>query len=133
MSMGLIKDLNAEHRALMKALDMIRAEQGLTEKAQLLVDKTRNALLAHLDREEKEFYPVMRKAAETNNQLKDTLKVMGEEMDQIATKAMAAFNNWTAGKGQGRFVTDFNNLYELLEARIKREEHALYAKYLRLQ
>lgn len=132
MSMVLIKELNAEHKVLLKALDLIKQENGLTDKVRQLLPKTAEQLKAHLAKEEAEFYPPMRKAAETNESLRSTLQVMGKEMDEIAEKTLSAFSLWMAGKGSASFVTDFASLYDILDARIKREEHSLYARYLKL-
>ena len=64
--------------------------------------------------------------------LRSTLQVMGKEMDEIAEKTLSAFSLWMEGKGSASFVTDFTSLYDILDARIKREEHSLYARYLTL-
>ncbi len=132
MNLNLIRDLNAEHAVLSEALARIEAEGALTDAAKRMLANARSALLAHLEREEREFYPVMRKAAETNESLRSTLASMGVEMQGISARTLDLIDHWIAGKGSDTFATDVRALRDSLGDRIRREEHSLYAKYIKL-
>ncbi len=147
MNVHLIRDLNAEHSILMATLEAIRARGALDGETRVLLARARAALVAHLDKEEREFYPVMRAAAEDNEVLRDTLRVMGQEMDAIAASALQAIDSWIDGvSGTGgvsgtdgadnadsaSFSESFDAFVSLLTDRIQREERSLYARYLKL-
>ncbi len=137
MPTKLIQELNAEHAALVKALKTIASDKAaspaaLSPAARALLPKIRLALTKHLEKEEAAFYPPMRRAAETNPSLKELLRVMGAEMDEIASRALALLDTWIAGGGAASFSADFDSLLATLGARIQREEHQLYARYLKL-
>ncbi len=144
MNINLIRDLNGEHTILLATLEAIRARGALDAETRTLLARVRSALVAHLDKEEREFYPVMRAAAQTNEALRDTLRVMGQEMDAIAGSALSAIDSWIGGTGGGgvtggadyagdmSFSESFNAFVSLLTDRIQREERTLYSRYLKL-
>jgi len=137
MKLDLIKELNADHARLASTLGRIGERATLDEEAVRLLKEARAQLVAHLAKEDRELYPDMRAAAEKNENLRETLKVMGHEMEDISAKAISLIDGWIAGKGAGsvpagRFAEDFAWLFSLLKDRILREENKLYAKYLKL-
>ena len=132
MNVTLIRELNADHAILMRAVDTIHSARGYSEEVRDLLVKTRSALIRHLEKEEKEFYPVMRVAADKNPELKNTLTVMGLEMDQIANKALELIESWIRNDGGPSFTDEFGAFRTILSERISREEKSLYAKYLKL-
>lgn len=132
MPMNLIRELNAEHAVLARILVDIGAQTCLNERVQHVLPELKAALLRHLEREERDFYPVMIKAAQTNSSLAELLKIMGSEMDEIAARALSLIDQWQKGEGAVSFVEDFEALRNTLSQRIRREEHSLYAKYLKI-
>ena len=133
-----IRDLNGEHSILLATLEAIRARGALDAETRTLLSRARAALVAHLDKEEREFYPVMRAAAEQSEALRETLRVMGQEMDAIAASALSTIDSWIGGTGgadhadYASFSESFDAFVSLLTDRIQREERSLYAKYLKL-
>lgn len=132
MKLQLIRELNSDHLQLVSCLDSMKGKKLQDKDTIELIKKFKNLVLAHLEKEEKEFYPIMLKAAETNDILKDLLRVMGLEMEEISKKAMMLIALWEQGKGAERFASDFSSLYTILKDRIKREETRLYSKFLKL-
>lgn len=132
MKFDLIKELNADHSALVEMLKRIGAKGIIDDDTVKQLQEFRAALIAHLQKEDREFYPVMNKDAETNPALAETLKVMGMEMEQLADKALKMIDGWLAGLGSTSFAADFQIFCSLLAARIKKEENSLYSRYLKL-
>ena len=132
MNVALIQQLNIEHSTLIKILNSLNVDEGLSLKNREQLAKFKVAFYKHQEKEESEFYPVMRKAAESNASLKKLLTVMGEEMDEISQKFLSFWNLWMASKGAESFRKDFSTLTSILAARIQREEHSLYARFLKL-
>lgn len=128
----LIRELNSDHAVLISKLDAIRKQQTLNAEVKSLLVEVRSLLIEHLGKEEEHFYPGMRKAAETNENLKEILQIMGTEMEAISAKALVTIDRWLAGEGQVNFTSQFDSFYSLLVDRIRREEHSLYSKYLKL-
>lgn len=92
----------------------------------------RDLLLAHLKKEEEQFYPPMRVAAQKDPGLKELLTVMGMEMDEIAKTVLDQLALWLKGEGDASFHSDCEHICKILKDRIVREEHRLYSKYLRI-
>lgn len=132
MNVNLIRELNADHAALKAKLDSIKERGVLDAEARRLLIEIRSDLIAHLGKEERDFYPVMRNAALTNEGLRSTLKKMGDEMDAVSVKALRLIDDWVSGKGSTDFAASFESFCAILCDRITREEHSLYSKYLKL-
>lgn len=132
MNIALIRELNADHAVLMRAVDTIHAAGSYSPEVKKLLVKTRDALIRHIEKEEKEFYPLMREAAGKNPELKNTLTVMGLEMDQIAAKALGLIDGWIEDDGGASFQDEFDAFRTILSGRISREEKSLYSKYLKI-
>jgi len=132
MNIALIRELNADHAVLMRAVDAIHTAGGYSNDVRDLLIKVRSALVRHLDKEEQHFYPVMREAAEKNMDLNNLLTVMGLEMEQIANKALGLIEGWLEKDGGDAFTDEFDSFRTILASRISREEKTLYSKYLKL-
>ena len=129
---ALIRELNADHAKLLSKLDAIRRRGSVDTEGQGLLLEVRSMLIAHLEKEEKHFYPVMRKEAENNENLRETLQIMGTEMEVISAKALSMIDGWLAGEGLVSFTNNFESFHSLLADRIRREEHSLYSKFIKL-
>lgn len=132
MNVQLIQSLNAEHAQLASILSDIKNEGSLTPKALEKISQVKSALISHLAHEDRDFYPVMKQEANINPSLAQLLEVMGRDMNDIAEAALSQIAAWEKGEGKERFTQDCSSLISVLSDRIKREEHSLYAKYLKL-
>jgi len=132
MNVQLIQSLNAEHAQLAALLSDIRNEGSLTQKALEKITQVKSALISHLAHEDRDFYPVMKQEAKVNPSLAKLLEVMGRDMNDIAEAALTQVASWEKGERREHFIEDCDNLISVLSDRIKREEHSLYAKYLKL-
>jgi hypothetical protein len=131
MSIALVKELNGDHRALLKTISRINDIGSLTPEVRTLLRETKDQLVGHIGKEEREFYPVMKKLAATNESIDEKLKVMNMEMESISKSAMRFLDEYIAGGIPANFPTDFRAFRNALVGRIQREEFALYSHFLK--
>jgi iron-sulfur cluster repair protein YtfE (RIC family) len=131
MSIELVKELNGDHRALLKTIGQINDIGTLTPETRSLLKEAKQQLVSHLAREETDFYPVMRKLAATNESIDEKLKVMNMEMETISRSAMRFLDEYITGGIPANFSADFRAFRNALVGRIQREEFALYSHFLK--
>jgi len=122
----LIQELKNEHKLIGEILNEVRTFGIGTKAGQDKPFEAKNGLLAHLKKEDQHLYPVLNKAAESDDRLKSTLKTFGKDMDAISKAALDFFAKYAHG-GEGlEFSRDFGRLMATLSSRISREENILY-------
>lgn len=129
----LIEQLKSEHAAIVSVLGQVK-ELGIGSKdgrAKLLAAKA--SFLAHLRKEDAELYPVLRKAAESNPRLKQTLDTFAKDMDQVSKDTLQFFEKYSREGADNDFAKDFGTLFATLGARTRREENIIYQEYDKLQ
>lgn len=131
MNIALVKDLNGEHRAILGTVNRIAAIGALTTETRGLLKETKERIVAHLGKEEREFYPAMRALAASSPSIDAKLKVMNREMESIAAAALRFLDEYADGGSPERFAMDFSNFRHALSERIQREEFALYSHFLK--
>jgi hypothetical protein len=131
MSLELVKELNGDHRALLKTLGRIADIGSLTSETRGLLAETKRALVGHLDKEEKEFYPAIRKIAASDAAVAGKLTAMNAEMDVISKVALAFLDKYIAGGTDAAFASEFKDFRSALSGRIQKEEFALYSHFLK--
>ncbi|MBN2811534.1 MAG: hemerythrin domain-containing protein [Spirochaetales bacterium] len=132
MKLNLIKELNADHALLLSKMEEIKSLPETDAGIPRLLGDIKEGLTLHLGKEDREFYPPMRAAAEKNENLRETLKIMGVEMEAITGKAIGLIDGWLENGLSSRFREEFEALFALLKDRIQREETKLYTKYIKL-
>ena len=126
---ALVQALKAEHVNIGKILGKA-GELGVNTKAgrkALMAAKT--GLLAHLKREGEQLYPTLAKAAEDDPVLGDALDFFLEDIEGVATAALAFFDKVEAGAAGDDFAADFSEFASLLSRRIQKEEAVIYKMY----
>lgn len=131
MSIALVKELNGDHRTILGTVARIADIGSLTPETRTLLRETKERLVSHLGKEEREFYPAMRRLAETSPSIEAKLKIMNQEMESIAAAAMRFLDEYIAGGTQANFGQDFDAFRRALSERIQREEFALYCHFLK--
>ncbi|HEX8949233.1 MAG TPA: hemerythrin domain-containing protein, partial [Dissulfurispiraceae bacterium] len=128
----LIEELKKEHAAILENLDKAY-KLGITRDGQSILMSAKTGLLAHLKKEDSELYPVLRKAAESDGALKQTLDTFAKDMETTSKDVLAFFGKYTQGQGAGMdFAKDFGRLFVTLKTRIQKEERILYTRYEQL-
>jgi len=98
------------------------------ESQDILISAKAN-LLAHLKKEDRDLYPVLKKAAETNSSMKQTLEIFARDMEEISKFALQFFDKYSHGGSGIEFARDFGKLFATLTGRIRKEEDILYREY----
>jgi|LGOV01.1.fsa_nt_gb iron-sulfur cluster repair protein YtfE (RIC family) len=125
----LVEQLKNEHIAICDALSKVKSFGITSEDGRKAMLAAKNGLLAHLRKEDLQLYPVMHKAAQSDNSLKGTLDVFAKDMDVISKNALDFFAKYEKGGSNMEFAKDFGTLIATLNHRIRREENTLYAKF----
>lgn len=140
----LVEELKADHvqlkQTLKQAADFKRPAQESIE----LLHRVKAALLAHLDKENRELYPTLQAAAASDPSLHSLLSSFGKDMEQIIPQALAFFAKYddpagVSGKIKSdvryavEFGADLERFIGLLGLRIGREERSLYPQYERIK
>jgi hypothetical protein len=131
MSLELVRELNGDHRALLKTLGRIADIGSLTSETRTLLAETKRALVGHLDKEEKEFYPAIRKIAASDSAVAEKLNAMNAEMEVISKLALAFLDKYISGGTEAAFSEEFKAFRGALAGRIQKEEFALYSHFLK--
>lgn len=125
----LTEQLKREHAFV---LDQLRAARlaGIDQPAgrrHLLVAK--EALLAHLQKEDKELYPVLRDGAAARPQLRELLDLFSADIQAVTGLALAFFALLDRGGSMLEISRELGSLSARLKLRIASEESQLYAEY----
>ena len=74
-----------------------------------------------MEKEDEEFYPKLRKAAGSNQGLKELLDAFDKDMDEITRYSIEFFGDYTAATGSV-LALELEKLIAILERRMLREE-----------
>ncbi|WP_257291959.1 hemerythrin domain-containing protein [Endozoicomonas sp. ONNA1] len=126
----LIEEFKNEHLQISDLLLQAR-EVGIgNQQGQDLILSAKKMLLAHLNKEDKYLYPVLREAAENDESLKSTLTDYALDMDKISAEVMIFFSLYENNDNTiENFQQDCNNILRALSKRITKEEAVLYKTY----
>jgi DUF438 domain-containing protein len=125
----LIEELRKEHSGIVATLNEVK-ELGISSKegqAKLMFAKV--SLLAHIKKEEEQFYPVLRKEAEINKQLESILDLLAVGMMDASRVALEFFDKYSRGVSGKEFPKEFENLFDAIGKRIRNEEDILFPVY----
>ncbi len=125
----LISELKKEHVFLVETLHKAKDLLITTKEGQNALRSAKNAFLEHLKKEDEKLYPVLRKEAMKNSELKQVLEKFENELDAVSTQTIGFFDKYSNGGDGDRFAADFARLYIKLSRRIKNEEDIIYKKY----
>ncbi len=126
---NLIEELKIEHKTILDVLDEVK-KLGISSKSgreKLL--SARDLLTAHMTKEDEQYYPKLRQAAENNKDLKVTLDYFVSDMESVSKKAMQVFDKYSRGGNEAEFSGEIKMLYVLLKDRILTEENTLFMKF----
>ncbi len=93
----LIEELKKEHSEIVATLKEVK-ELGISSKeGQDKLMSAKVSLLAHIKKEEEQFYPVLRKEAKTNKQLESILDLLAVGMMDASRVALEFFDKYSRG------------------------------------
>ena len=125
----LVQELTNEHQSIINNLDKIRTLGVTSSEGQKQLQLAKSGLLAHLQKEDSQLYPTLKKASLESDSLARTLEMFGSDMDSISSAALAFFEKYSNGGTGLEFAQDFGTLIATLKMRIKKEESVIYRKY----
>ncbi len=125
----LIEELKKEHAEIVTTLDEVKKLGILSKEGQSKLMSVEASLLAHLEIEDDQMYPVLQKEAEQNKNLKNTLDLFVMDMDNVSKIVQDFFDKYSEDFSGEDLPEDFENLYTALIKRISNEEESLYEEY----
>jgi uncharacterized protein YdiU (UPF0061 family) len=125
----LIEELKKEHSGIIATLNEVKKLGILSKEGQDKLISVQTSLLAHLEMEDDQFYPILRKQAENNKDLKNTLDLFEMDMENVSTIVQEFFDKYSEEFSGEKLQEDFENLFAALSKRISNEEAALYEEY----
>ncbi len=126
---NLIHELKSEHKTILDILGQVKA-LGISSRAgreKLLA--ARDLLMAHMRKEDERYYPGLRKAAESSNELKILMDYFISDMEAVSRKARGLFDKYAEGGNEAEFAGEIKLLYVTLKDRILTEEETLFGKF----
>ena len=128
----LIEELKKEHSEILTTLNEVKELGILSKEGQDKLMSLEVSLLAHLEIEDDQLYPALRKEAEHNNSYKDTLDLFAMDMENVTEIVQEFFGKYSdgfSGVELEKLSEDFENLFTALTKRIHNEEETLYEEY----
>ncbi len=125
----LIEEFKREHAEIIAMLNEVK-ELGIRSKeAQAKLMSAKTHLLAHLKKEDERLYPVLRKEAAHNKNLKKEVAMFAMDPEYVSRVVSEFFDKCSGGEIDEDFSINFESLYATLNTRIRNEEDALYEEY----
>ena len=125
----LIEELKKEHSGIIATLNEVKKLGILSKEGQDKLISVQTSLIAHLEMEDDQLYPILRKQAENNKDLKNTLDLFEMDMENVSTIVQEFFDKYSEEFSGEKLQEDFENLFASLSKRISNEEAALYEEY----
>ncbi len=125
----LIKELKKDHLEIAAALDEIKELGILSKEGQAKLLSAKEHLLAHIKKEDEQLYPVLKKAAKNNEQLKSALDLCAIDMENVSRIVLEFFDKYSRGVSEEELQREFEGLSVALGKRIRNEEDILYEEY----
>ncbi len=126
---ALIERFKKEHSEIIATLKEVKKLGVLSNEGQSRLMTAKEGLLEHLKHEDKLLYPVLRKEAEDNKELKKILKLFAMEPEYVSRVVSEFFDKYSGGDVDEDFAVNFESLFAAISARIRNEEEALYQEY----
>lgn len=125
----LIEELKKEHSEIVAALNEVKKLGILSKEGQDKLMSLEASLLAHLEMEDDQLYPVLRKEAKHNKDLKNTLDLFIMDMENVSEIVQDFFDKYSEEISGEEVQKDFDVLCTAISKRISNEEESLYEEY----
>jgi len=121
------EEIKKEHTVIIDNLRNMKKLNLHTREGQSVLLSAKDDILAHIKNEDENFYPVLKKTAESNGGLRETLDAFDKDMAVISKYTLDFFESIFTEKGIDLEIA-LERFIEVHTTRIKREEAVLYAK-----
>ena len=125
----LIEELKKDHSEIVAILKEVKELGILSKEGQAKLLSAKAHLLKHLNKEDEQLYPVLRKKAEENKQLQDALDLCAMDMENVSRAVQEFFDKCSRGVSGKELQKEFENLFAALDKRVRNEEDILYDEY----
>lgn len=125
----LIKQLRQEHTKIINSLVEIKKLGSTSSTAQGKIKDLRDILLKHLKTEDEGIYAILKKKGEENPHLKYVLEPFIQEMAGTSKSVLEFFEKYSHGDSNQEFLDNFEQFFNIIENRIKKEEKLLNSAY----
>ena len=125
---NLIKALKIEHSAIIDNLEETKRLGVYSKEGQDVIFSIQMNILSHLEKEDKELYPVLTDAMKSERKMNDTLNLFDENISTVSSTVIHFFENY-ARKAKNQLAMETEWLIETLTWRIQREESLIFAMY----
>lgn len=125
----LIEELKKEHSEIVAALNEVKKLGILSKEGQDKLMSLEASLLAHLEMEDDQLYPALRKEAKHNKDLKNTLDLFIMDMENVSEIVQDFFDKYSEEISGEEVQKDFDVLCAAISKRISNEEESLYEEY----
>ncbi len=125
----LIEELKKDHSEIVAILNEVKELGILSKEGQAKLLSAKAHLLTHLNKEDEQLYPVLRKKAEKNKQLQDALDLCVIDMENVSRVVQEFFDKYSRGVSGKELQKEFENLFVALDKRVRNEEDILYDEY----
>jgi hypothetical protein len=129
---NLIEELRKEHKEIFNMLKKVIDYHVSTEMGQERLFLTREVLLEHLKKEDREFYPILYKAAKSDEKLEKLLCAYEDNMREVTKLSNEFFENHSKGDLWPHFFKDFVVLFIKLKDRTAKEENVFFNEFEKL-
>ncbi len=126
---ALIDELKKEHSEIVATLNEAKELSILSKEGQTKLMSVKALLLTHLQKEDEQLYPVLRKEGENIKQLKIILDILAMDMENVTRVVIEFFDNYSGGVLGTELREEFENLSVALGKRIRNEENTLCEVY----
>lgn len=129
----LIEELRHEHSDIIATLNEVKKLGILSKEGRTKLLAAKAVLLEHLQNEDERLYPILKKIAEHNKALENTLDLFAMDMKNVSNIVKNFFTKFSSGVADDEIQKEFTLLFTALGERIKNEEDLLYDELEKLQ
>ena len=126
---ALIEEFKKEHSEIIAILKEVKKLGIHSEEGRSKLMSAKEYLLEHLNKENEQLYPVLKKEAKHNRNLKAELDIFAIDPEYVSRVVLEFFDKYSGGVIDKDFQINFESLIAALNARIRNEEEALYQEY----
>ncbi len=126
---ALIEELKREHSELVAILNAVKGLDILSKEGQTKLLSAKERFFTHLNKEDRQLYPVLIKEAKHNKMLDVTLYLLAIDMMDISRVVKEFFDKYYGGVIDEDFPREFERFFATISKRIKDEECILFDEY----
>ncbi|MFA5167635.1 MAG: hemerythrin domain-containing protein [Candidatus Omnitrophota bacterium] len=127
-----IKTWHKEHGQILELLLQVLQLDIFSRAGQMKLQELKRTLEAHLESEDRHFYPILKKAAETDTDLRRKLFLFATDMGKITAEVLAFFRKEENDPMGKDIPAEFRRISDMIKSRVSREESILMKEFEKL-